>query len=156
MPIYSIVAGVFGAFASVFGKLAFSSDSIAVKYVSKKCQTQLFEMAEGGQYCSYIIYSFRALMFFIMMSVNGIMFSSMVRALHSDGSLKSTVMTTSVNFIATAIFAYLLFDEKLSIMWWAGAFFIFLGVYFVQKGKVVDNVADNNINNKNQVNKKNN
>ena len=48
---------IFGAFASVFGKLAFSSDSIAVKYVSKKCQTQLFEIAEGGLYCSYIIYS---------------------------------------------------------------------------------------------------
>ena len=38
MPLYSIVAGVFGAFASVFGKLAFSSDSIAVKYISTKLQ----------------------------------------------------------------------------------------------------------------------
>ena len=135
MPLHSIIAGVFGAFASVFGKLAFSSDSIAVKYISQTCHANLKISSE--LYCSYIIYGFRALMFFIMMTVNGIMLSSMVRALHSDGSLKSTVITTSVNFVATAIFAYLLFSEDLSMTWWVGAFFIFLGVYFVQKGKVV-------------------
>ena len=139
MPLYSIIAGIFGAFASVFGKLAFSSDSIAVKYISTKCHMQFETTTSGEVYCSYIIYAFRALMFFIMMTVNGIMLSSMVRALHSDVSLKSTVMTTSVNFLATAIFAYLLFNEHLSITWWIGAFFIFLGVYFVQKGKTVNN-----------------
>ena len=138
MPFYSIVAGVFGAFASVFGKLAFSSDSLAVKYVENKCQQFLTGIdATSQSQCSIVVYIFRAIMFCVMMGVNAVMLSSAVRALHADGSLKSTVMTTSVNFVATAIFAYLLFGEDLSTTWWVGAVFIFFGVYFVQKGKSI-------------------
>ena len=136
MPFYSIVAGFFGAFASVFGKLAFSSDSLAVKYIEDKCQQLLIDVdATSLSKCSIVVYTFRAIMFCVMMGVNAVMLSSAVRALHADGSLKSTVMTTSVNFVATAIFAYLLFGEDLSMTWWVGAAFIFFGVYFVQKGK---------------------
>ena len=39
-------------------------------------------------------------MFCVMMGVNAVMLSSAVRALHADDSLKSTVMTTSINFVS--------------------------------------------------------
>ena len=65
------------------------------------------------------------------MGVNAVMLSSAVRALH-DGSLKSTVMTTSINFVATAIFAYLLFRGFITT-WWV---VVFIFLVYCTEGKV--------------------
>ena len=131
----SFMAGLFGALASVFGKLAFSSNSILVTFLEDKCpQVDLYSV--GGELaCTYVVYLCRVLMFVIMGWVNAMMFHFAFKAMNTEGSLSGTVTTTSCNFVFTALLGYFLFREELSLMWFVGAACIAIGVCLVTMGK---------------------
>ena len=131
----SILAGFFGALASVFGKFAFSNDSILVAFVEQSCLQTTLLPSHGTGVCAYVVYAFRALMFLIMGWVNAMMFHYAFKAMNTEGSLSGTVTTTSCNFLFTALLGYFLFQEDLSPMWFGGAACIAVGIYLVTRGK---------------------
>jgi len=131
----SFMAGLFGALASVFGKLAFSSDSILVTFLEDKCLQVDLSSVGGEGACTYAVYLCRVLMFVIMGWVNAMMFHFAFKAMNTEGSLSGTVTTTSCNFVFTALLGYFLFGEELSLMWFVGAACIAIGVCLVTMGK---------------------
>ena len=131
-----MLAGFYGALAGVLGKLAFSEETILSRSVSVWCansnfSVQLIDSLE----CDYLVYIMRGCMFVLMFWDNALMFSSAFKGLNEDGSLTSTVLSTSTNFLFTAFLGYMLFNESLSYKWCVGASLVALGIYFLHLGK---------------------
>jgi drug/metabolite transporter (DMT)-like permease len=132
MGLSSILAGFYGALAGVLGKYAFSEETGLSRYALDTCNSSGIL---SPLYCQNVVYVLRAIMVSLMMWVNGLMFSCAFTGLNEDGSLTSTVLSTSTNFLFTAFLGYFLFGEHLSYMWGTGALLVALGIYFVLLGK---------------------
>lgn len=81
------------------------------------------------------IKSTKLLFFIIMILLNTIMMSFYVESMHLIGPLKATVLNYAFNFIFTALFGYLLFNEPLSLIWWFGVSIILSGIILLTMNK---------------------
>lgn len=134
MGFSSVKAGVYGALAGVLGKYAFSDETIVTRSVFDSCRSSSSVIFSEAN-CQYFVYVARFVMFLLMLWDNALMFSSAFKGLNEDGSLTSTVLSTSANFLCTAFLGYFLFNEQLPYSWCVGASMVALGIYFVLLGK---------------------
>ncbi|KAI1297914.1 hypothetical protein HDE_04430 [Halotydeus destructor] len=123
---HSVLSGIMAATASLFGKLAMDSDALGhlVPYLVK-----------GDQKLGHWYTVIRALLLVLMVLTNTVMWTMFTKALvKSRTSLEATVVNTAANFIFTAIFGTLLFDETIGFLWFLGSIMILIGLILVKMG----------------------
>ncbi|KAE8654031.1 Cell growth defect factor-2 isoform 3 [Hibiscus syriacus] len=67
---------------------------------------------------------------------NVMMWGCYVNSLKALSSLQATVTNFATNFLTSGLAGFFLFDELLSIKWFAGAMFIVIGVHILSKSSV--------------------
>ncbi|XP_017776694.1 PREDICTED: transmembrane protein 42 [Nicrophorus vespilloides] len=104
---FAIVSGICASAASMFGKLSglpTFQDVIAV----------------------------RILFFSLMLACNAAVWTFYVKALQaSNSSLSATVTSAATNYLLSAISGFLIFGEVTSLIWWAGAGLVLLGLILI-------------------------
>ncbi|KAJ1531708.1 hypothetical protein ONE63_000375 [Megalurothrips usitatus] len=101
---YAALSGAAAASASVFGKLYSSADQLWWGAVLIVC----------------------------MVVTNGLVWTFFVRALRSSKtSLSVTVTSTAVNYCCSAVFGWLMFSERTSVLWWTGAMLVVTGLILI-------------------------
>ncbi|GLV46587.1 hypothetical protein CBL_13344 [Carabus blaptoides fortunei] len=71
----------------------------------------------------------RILCFCLMLACNAAVWTFYVKALHSsDSTLSATVASTASNYIFSALFGFVLFNEATSLLWWTGMSFVLFGL----------------------------
>ncbi|GAA5816247.1 hypothetical protein MFLAVUS_009773 [Mucor flavus] len=111
---FAIISGFFAALSSVFAKL-FSDE-----------RTELFHTYVLGQLnlvpekTSLIVT--RSICFALIFACNSIMWTTFTKALNAaPSSVQVSIVNGAVNFSASAILGYLVFNEPLALRWWIGA-----------------------------------
>ncbi|XP_073998063.1 transmembrane protein 42 [Rhodnius prolixus] len=106
---YSIFGGSFGSLGSFLGKLS------------------------GSYSDSWLYY----LIFFIAMiasnTIGSVLFAKSLSV--SPTSLQPTVISTASNFISTAVFGVLFYEETTSLAWWTGTSLILTGIVLMSHEK---------------------
>eukprot|EP01080_Neovahlkampfia_damariscottae_P010353 gene10353-2767_t len=121
---FSLVAGLFGSFSSIFGKL--STDT--TQTFLKNC-ILFFSSSE------FVLIVARILCFIINILCTGIMWTYFVESLQNLSALTATVLNTCSNFISTGIFGYLIFGETLTLKWFFGISVILMGISLIVSGE---------------------
>ena len=127
MVFHSLVCGVCGAFASMFGKLAFAHDNPLSVYIGLLC-TYMGWSAFG---CEVSILILNITCFGIMISLNAAMIATFLKALESSSSVFVTVVSSAVNYILTAAVGASLFDEAVGSKWLLGSSLVCIGLCIV-------------------------
>ena len=130
MPRSSIIAGLLGCFASVFGKLALSPESLLVEGARQLCASRM-EAVMSPERCGMLAGGTRIAAMGMMLSVNGIFGYYSINALHEEGTTAATVLTTAVNYLSLGLCGCLIFSENVTTRWLLGAILIAVGVYLV-------------------------
>jgi drug/metabolite transporter (DMT)-like permease len=75
----------------------------------------------------------RVVAFLAYFSLNAVMLSSLVRAMHIAGTTAAVAIVNALSFVAAAVLGYLLFDEKqvTHVRWCIGAAVMLAGVYLI-------------------------
>ena len=126
----SVVAGILGCCASIFGKLALAPDSVLVQHINASC-TQYSGSLLDADNCYYAANTTRILAMVFMFFLNGLLGYYSITALHKEGSTAATVTTTAVNYLCMGLSGWLIFSEHVSQRWWLGAFLIAVGVFLI-------------------------
>jgi hypothetical protein len=66
-----------------------------------------------------------------MLGCNAAMTSCYVQALQASGSVPATLISAAVNFVLSGVAGWAIFQEALSLRWWAGAGLTLMGVALV-------------------------
>mmetsp|Transcript_22879 Transcript_22879/g.62064 ORF Transcript_22879/g.62064 Transcript_22879/m.62064 type:complete len:130 (+) Transcript_22879:2-391(+) len=111
--IQGFLAGSGGAFASIFAKLAFSSDK---------------DICPSGVASIYVCSLLRIVFILGMFASNSVMITFFTKSMHSSSSFHATVASTAFNFSISAIVSSFLFGELLPLQWWMGFCFITCGL----------------------------
>ena len=122
-----VFCGLFGACASVFGKISLSDLSPPIKYLSNHCLIEFPNFV----YCKKIIYLVRFVSFLAMLYTNALMLSMFMKALEKRNSLPVTVGTSAINFLFTGILGNLILRENINSQWFLGALLIASGVLLI-------------------------
>ncbi|RDD40071.1 Transmembrane protein 42 [Trichoplax sp. H2] len=124
------LAGLSAAFASMFMKLAFYDDHIMKDYLC----TAWIEISSKN--CTKIWWCLRAICIGGFFLSNAIMWTFFVKALNQfRTSLQATVISSAINFIASALLGYVIFKEYLSKMWCLGAFLMIVGLGIIHSDR---------------------
>jgi len=124
------LSGLYGALASVAGKLALSSGSP----VSALCAAEFGTAAPWAVppgYCAALQVGCRAVLFGAMLGCNGLMLSTFLMALEKRGTLIVVVISSTCNMLASGLLGQLLFGEPVHLSWCVGASLMCLGVGLV-------------------------
>ncbi|KAL8616278.1 hypothetical protein ACOMHN_056221 [Nucella lapillus] len=136
----ALMAGVSAAFASIFAKTAVSEDgahnvanllSAVVKSLNSNLHRVLFAH-DMIVLTLLVIRGIGILGIFVSNAVMWIFFSKALQLCSS--SIVATVTNTAANFFFTASVSWLLFEEKLPLLWWCGSSLILTGLLLVHHG----------------------
>ncbi|GAN08385.1 conserved hypothetical protein [Mucor ambiguus] len=125
---FAIISGLFAALSSVFAKL-FSDEKTAVfhSYISG----HLYAVPE---HTSLLIT--RGICFALIFGCNSVMWTTFTKALNAaSSSVQVSIVNGAVNFSASAILGYFVFDEPLALRWWIGASFILAGTILLAQSQ---------------------
>ncbi|KAH9426308.1 hypothetical protein DERP_010875 [Dermatophagoides pteronyssinus] len=145
----SILSGLFASLASVFGKIATSS---------KICQSYLQSILsiytdddDSNEIQIWLIRAIQILAFAAMILVNSIMWTQFSLALaHSRYTIQVTTVNTVTNFICSAIFGIIIFNETITIQWTIGITLILIGIILLKRNDTsIINRSSNSISNSN-------
>ncbi|KAF1800441.1 hypothetical protein V8B55DRAFT_1536011 [Mucor lusitanicus] len=126
---FAIVSGLFAALSSVFAKL-FSDEKTAVfhSYISGHFHDVVPE------HTSLLIT--RGVCFALIFGCNSVMWTTFTKALNAaSSSVQVSIVNGAVNFSASAILGYFVFDEPLALRWWIGASFILAGTILLSQSQ---------------------
>jgi drug/metabolite transporter (DMT)-like permease len=138
---YAFGAGVWGALASVWGKLATMNYngqgggglcpliSQWIPFWSNMWDNYCIEL---GPWLEYIV---RGVLFGLVILSNVLMWNLFVKSMHASSSIVGTVASSASNFFLSALVGFILFGEYLPLTWWAGATCILLGLYLISRGE---------------------
>ncbi|KAI7890414.1 uncharacterized protein EV154DRAFT_386562, partial [Mucor mucedo] len=117
---FAIISGFFAALSSVFAKL-FSDERTELFLSSIADQLDLVP-----EKSSFLVA--RGVCFALIFACNSIMWTTFTKALNAaPSSVQVSIVNGAVNFSASAILGYLVFNEPLALRWWIGASFILAG-----------------------------
>ena len=118
----ALLSGFLGATASCFAKLAFGS-----LQVQTRCEN--YFLSSEVQICFWIERLVaRGLGLVCMIACNALQLGSFLEAMETAGSVAGTAVATAANFITSAFYGYVLWDERFSRVWWAGFGMVTIGV----------------------------
>ena len=123
--IRAILCGIYGALASVFGKLALS-DNLYLDGVAKICANSAV-----GDKCEAIVFMTRASLFGIMLLLNAAMVGSFLKSMERNASVVVTVLSTGSNYVVTGFLGRFLFQEVLGSWWIVGSTAICFGMCLI-------------------------
>lgn len=125
--IYSILSGVLACIVSVFMKLAFNLASISII-------TNIIDKN------SLLINLIRLIFIGLSIISNLLMWLFYTKSLQlSTNTLLATSINKLSNFIFTTLISYLLFNDKLTIKWFIGIQFLFVGILILNLNQVKQN-----------------
>lgn len=120
-----MLSGFLGATASCFAKLAFGSLRVQVL-----CEN--YFMSEDAAACYWIeLIVARGIGLGCMIVCNTFQFGSFLEGMESAGSVAGTAFATAANFITSAFFGYVLWEERFSAVWWVGFGMVAAGVALI-------------------------
>jgi len=125
----ALTSGVLACLAGTFGKLAMT-ESDTLWACESVCESSFsLSRQDAIHICAQGSLAMRILAFGLMILMNGIMWTTFVKALRfCNTSLEATVTNTAANFFASAIVGRLVFDESVGVMWWLGTLLIIFGL----------------------------
>jgi hypothetical protein len=134
------LCGIFGAMASILGKISLSETSIVTAAVGSACirsstilnvwptVATLLGKDLLDQYglevifsCSTLAQTSRLVVFVLMVYCNALMLSYFLRALRDRSSLAVTVVSSATNFLITGLLGGLILGEDVNGVWYIGA-----------------------------------
>lgn len=121
----AIYCGVFGALASIAGKLALS-DSFLLMEVNVMCSLYF-----DGSVCPIILLMCRMGLFGLMLLLNATMVASFLKSMERNASVTVTVLSTGSNYVVTGFLGRLIFDERLGSWWLVGSTLICFGMCLI-------------------------
>ncbi|KAM8868912.1 transmembrane protein 42-like [Spinachia spinachia] len=117
--VYALIAGFWGAAASLSAKLSLGAD-----YLRDMCESGpggWTRTPGGASACDWLHIPLRLLCGALLLACNGIMWTFFSKALrHCSSSASATVTTTASNFLSSAVLGRLIFGESHAALWWAG------------------------------------
>ena len=122
----SVLCGLYGALATVCGKLALSSN-----FITSYLETSCLQNPTVAGVCNEINYVYRGVMFAAMIIFNGLMLANFLKALEKSSSIVVTTVSSSCSFLLTGVLGSLLLSEKVGLQWVLGAFLIIAGIIFI-------------------------
>lgn len=124
----AVLCGVYGALASVSGKIALSSNRI-LESVSFYCASNLSSFGEHS--CDGVVIACRLLSFGCMILLNAAMISSFLKSMENNSSVVVTVLSTASNYLLTGFAGKIVFNEPLGSWWVLGSTIICIGLCFI-------------------------
>ncbi|CAH1105333.1 unnamed protein product [Psylliodes chrysocephalus] len=103
---FAVISGVCASTGSVFGKLSGLPNF------------------EG-------LYVLKIAFFVLMLLFNTACMTFFVKALQQSLSLKATLISSSTNYVFTALAGFIIFQETTSLLWWSGISLIILGLILI-------------------------
>jgi drug/metabolite transporter (DMT)-like permease len=129
---YALSSGFLGATASGFAKFALDPDSMIAR------ATHSLVCAEGSDthlvmahhhYCYWIVFcTSRGFCLLAMILCNGYMLGTFLKGIEESGTVGGTALSTASNFLTSAIYGYLLWNERFTLLWWVGFTLVCVGV----------------------------
>lgn len=119
----AFLCGLFGALASVCGKLSLSSN-----YVTAYLESSCLQNSTVSHVCNEINLVYRGIMFAGMIIFNGLMLGYFMKALEKSSSIVVTTLSSSISFLLTGVLGYLILSEKVGLRWILGAVLITGGI----------------------------
>ncbi|XP_020792788.1 transmembrane protein 42-like [Boleophthalmus pectinirostris] len=115
--LYALLAGLCGAAASLSAKL-----SLGASVLKQMCASGLKDWKPGVEdACDWLDIPLRVLCGGLLLVCNTVMWTFFSKALrHSSSSARVTVTTTASNFISSAVFGHVIFEETQDTLWWIG------------------------------------
>ena len=133
----AFMSGFLGASASVMGKLGISStmeQSTATDWMLSVCIAAFTNQKESCTTVSSL--AIRVLCVILMIVINACMMGQFLDGLQESGSVAATAISTAANFLFSALYGLLLFDERVNITWCFGFILILAGVWMLSTVKV--------------------
>ncbi|CAH1968254.1 unnamed protein product [Acanthoscelides obtectus] len=84
----------------------------------------------------------RLLLFITMIVCNAAVWRFFVRGLQQCGSVKATAISSSTNYICSAIIGFAVFGEVTSLLWWSGMTLIIWGLVLIVTDQEEDNIKE--------------
>jgi drug/metabolite transporter (DMT)-like permease len=150
----ALFSGFFGATASCLAKFAFDPNSVLAGSAQHViCNMSSFVVNNTPpiittssvvdvKYCYWVAFILsRGSCLLCMILCNGYMLGTFLKGMEESGSVAGTALSTASNFISSAIYGYLLWNERFTFMWWIGFAMVGTGVGLLA-------TLDNNINEK--------
>lgn len=125
-----LISGIYGALASVSGKVSFSPSTPIMIHINSIC-AELLDPLSLGIYCIHFNYMVRIASFVFMFYANAMALSKFLNALETRSSLTVTVITSATNFLTTGLLSGLILGERVGKMWFVGASIIAAGVFLI-------------------------
>ena len=120
LPI-AAASGACAAFNGVFAKL--TTTSLTSSWASKL--SLAFHLAEDNKIVAFLL---RAFFFSLNLAFNALMWTLFTMALtRAASTTRVSLINTSFNFLLTALSGWLVFGEKLPLLWWVGAMGLVVG-----------------------------
>lgn len=124
---HSIWSGFFASTGGLAGKVAFDE-----KFIQASILRPFLGIIFDQHNLVLITHITQGLVIVLMVLANLLMFRSFNRALQAcQTTLEASIVNTASNFLFTAAFGQLLFDEYLSQTWWIGTVLIIIGTFLV-------------------------
>lgn len=151
-----IISGLLGGFATIFGKLAFSSDSLPINEISKLCKSHQASLiafssssstssstAPVSMNCETGILLIRLIAGGFMLASNAFVVGYFLRAVENNNTVVVIVISSAMNFLTSGIFGQLLFGEIVSQKWYFGSLLIILGMFLVASSQGIPGIENN-------------
>jgi drug/metabolite transporter (DMT)-like permease len=123
-----LICGVLGGFATIFGKLAFSSDNLPINEMAKICKGY---SAVAQFNCDTGIIIVRLIACCFMIFSNTLVVGYFMRAIENNNTVVVIVISSATNFLTSGIFGQIMFGEVVGKSWYLGSLLIVVGMLFV-------------------------
>ncbi|KAK7114453.1 uncharacterized protein [Littorina saxatilis] len=136
---FAMMAGFSAAFASIFAKTAASEDgahSVAnmLSSLTKAASSDLHRFLFDQRLIVFTLLAIRGIGVLGIFVSNAVMWIFFSKSLQLCSSIVATVTNTAANFFFTACVSWVLFEEKLPVLWWCGSSLIVTGLLLVHHG----------------------
>ncbi|ORX61570.1 hypothetical protein DM01DRAFT_1332170 [Hesseltinella vesiculosa] len=133
----AVLSGCFAALSSVFAKLFTDERTAAYVNVVAHYYSQYDWFAPKD--ISMPLFIVRATCFILVFACNSLMWTLFTKALNkAPSSIQVTIVNGAANLATSAILGHVVFQEPLSLRWWAGASLMLTGTILISRGQAKD------------------
>jgi drug/metabolite transporter (DMT)-like permease len=128
---YALTSGFLGATASCWAKFALDPDSQVFR-TTRDLVCASFDtdaVVANDHDCYWIAFGVsRGFCLVCMIFCNGYMLGTFLQGMEESGSVAGTALSTASNFLTSAAYGYILWNERFTLLWWSGFALVCTGV----------------------------